>query len=610
LNSAEADKNPDGGSKTESLARSTPSLQQTKDIPSMTRSTLLVRASALAATLALAGAASAATVPSAVLYGTGSSLDAPYLAEIEGCFGTGSPLDVQGATVTTPGTTVSYVICKTPVGQKSTVSNYSLRFMSSSSGFGEAAIFSNSPAAYAGETSTGAVYPGLEYGAGDYGLGGDVAKYQCLTTVGGCSISSGATAVSVAQHGVAPVSGQYPNPQDTYGSVIQVPLLITPVVLAYNPTYKATYVKGKTTYYSFNIHTPNTDKSGGLRLDMPTICAIWNGAITNWNDPAITALNGGVSLKSTKDTGAFSVPIEMVGRSDSSGTTSIFYRALAAQCTGTYSGGTYVNNYAATGGKTLPSALLSPNVWPGSGPTEPVVVGKVTTTKGSPNIAEYVGNILPIVSATIPTAVQGKLAYIGPDYTLPAAKNTKAPGGLTMNVVDIVTGGSAIEPTAASALAAFTAAGGATGLLPPQTDANGAYDASATAVGLRSAPQDWAEPITTTVTYSNGGTASTPLAAPPAGYYPLVGTSNFFLYTCYNSATTVAAMDAFLTYYYGNPKAETTKVLNQAGLALLPTAWSTAILGTFVNDPSGLHLAISKAGTGSQCSASTIVGAN
>jgi ABC-type phosphate transport system substrate-binding protein len=576
----------------------------------MTKTTFLMGASALvAASLALASAATAGSVPANILYGTGSSLDAPYLAEIEGCFGTGSPLDIQGATVTTPGTTVTYTICKKPVGQKSTVSNYSLRFMSSSSGFGEAAIFSNSAASYAGETSTGAVYPGLEYGAGDYGLGGDVAKYVCLS--GPCTVGSGASAVTVAQHGVAPTSGQFANPQDTYGSVIQFPLLITPVVLAYNPVYRATYAKGKTTYYSFNLHTKNADKSGGLQLDIPTICAIFNGKITNWNDPAITALNGGVSLKATTDTATFSVPIELVGRSDSSGTTSIFYRALAAQCDGTYNGGTYTNNYAAAGGKTLPTALLGPNVWPGSGPTEPVVAGKFTTTKGSPNIALYVGNILPIASATIPTAVQGKLAYIGPDYTLPAAKNTKAPGGLNMNVVDIVTGGVAIEPTAATALAAFTAAGGASGLLPPQTDSSGAYDVSATSVGVRSAPQDWAEPISTTVTYSNGSTAvATPLAAPPAGYYPLVGTSNFFLYTCYNSAGTVGAMDTFLTYYYGNPKGETTTVLNQAGLALLPTAWSTAILGTFVNDPNSLKLAISAAGTGSQCSASTIVGAN
>jgi ABC-type phosphate transport system substrate-binding protein len=565
----------------------------------MIKTNLLMGASVLVASLGLAAAASAAATN--VVYGTGSSLDAPYLAEIEGCYGPSSPLDIQGATVTTKGTTATYTVCLAP-SQKV----IGLRYMSSSSGFGEAAIFSNNAAAYAGETSTGAVYSGLEYGAGDYGLGpSDVNAYICLT--GPCSVGSGASAVTVAGHGVAPTTGQFANPKDSYGAVIQAPLLITPVAIAYNPVYKAVYnpTTKATTSYSFNLKTKNADGSGGLQLDIPTLCAIFNGQITNWNDKAITALNGGVSLKATADTGAFSVPIELVGRSDGSGTTSIFYRALAAQCgtTVTFTEGgdsiTYTNQYGASGGKTLPASLggaSTTQIW-ASGPTLTPITGQFTLAKGNGNIAKYVA-LTPVVNATTPVAVQGKLAYIGPDYALPAAKNTKVAGGTSLNVVDIKTGGVAIEPTAATALAAFTAAGGVNGLLPPQTTGT-AYNASNTTYGVRSAPQDWAEPISTTETFSTGVTVNTPLAAPPAGYYPLVGTSNIFLYTCYKTAATVTAVTGFLNYYYSN--AETNTVLNLAGLAQLPSVWGTTILGTFVTDPNSLKLNITTGGTATQC---------
>ena len=59
-----------------------------------------------------------------------------------------------------------------------------------------------------------------------------------------------------------------------------------------------------------------------LVLDRPTLVGIYNGTITNWNDPAITALNPDL---------ASSLPdkaITAVHRSDGSGTTEIFTNAL------------------------------------------------------------------------------------------------------------------------------------------------------------------------------------------------------------------------------------------------------------------------------------------
>ena len=57
-----------------------------------------------------------------------------------------------------------------------------------------------------------------------------------------------------------------------------------------------------------------------LKLDATTLAGIFQGKIKTWNDPAIKALNPGVSLPST--------PITLAVRSDSSGTTANFSQYL------------------------------------------------------------------------------------------------------------------------------------------------------------------------------------------------------------------------------------------------------------------------------------------
>jgi len=61
--------------------------------------------------------------------------------------------------------------------------------------------------------------------------------------------------------------------------------------------------------------------TGHLKLDGKTISAIYQGTITNWNDPAIAALNPGVTLPNLK--------IVTVHRSDSSGDTFLFTSFLS-----------------------------------------------------------------------------------------------------------------------------------------------------------------------------------------------------------------------------------------------------------------------------------------
>jgi phosphate transport system substrate-binding protein len=67
-----------------------------------------------------------------------------------------------------------------------------------------------------------------------------------------------------------------------------------------------------------------------LVLDAPTLAKIFNGTITRWDDPAITALNSSMP----------SEPIVVVYRSDASGTTDNFQRYLDAASNGAWGKGT------------------------------------------------------------------------------------------------------------------------------------------------------------------------------------------------------------------------------------------------------------------------------
>jgi phosphate transport system substrate-binding protein len=84
------------------------------------------------------------------------------------------------------------------------------------------------------------------------------------------------------------------------GPVLQIPMFLGAITVSYN-------VPGVKT---------------GLKLEGSTIADIYLGKIKTWDDPAIKALNPGVSLPST--------PITVIHRSDSSGTSAGFTSFLSA----------------------------------------------------------------------------------------------------------------------------------------------------------------------------------------------------------------------------------------------------------------------------------------
>jgi phosphate transport system substrate-binding protein len=68
-----------------------------------------------------------------------------------------------------------------------------------------------------------------------------------------------------------------------------------------------------------------------LKLDGPTTAKIFNGGITSWNDPAITALNAGTDMPAT--------PIHVFFRSDQSANSSNFQKYLDAASNGAWGKG-------------------------------------------------------------------------------------------------------------------------------------------------------------------------------------------------------------------------------------------------------------------------------
>ncbi|MBY0443496.1 MAG: phosphate ABC transporter substrate-binding protein PstS [Mycobacteriaceae bacterium] len=77
--------------------------------------------------------------------------------------------------------------------------------------------------------------------------------------------------------------------------------------------------------------TYHIDTVNSLNLDGPTTAKIFNGSITRWNDPAIKALNTGISLPP--------IPIHVIFRSDQSANSSNFQQYLEAASHGAWGKG-------------------------------------------------------------------------------------------------------------------------------------------------------------------------------------------------------------------------------------------------------------------------------
>ncbi|EKU73391.1 MULTISPECIES: substrate-binding domain-containing protein [Sphingomonadales] len=411
------------------------------------------------------------------------------------------------------------------------------------------------------------------------------------------------------------------------GNGIQVPKFVLPVAFAYNPVYAKNPTSG--VEYRFNVQSPQSLPDavtglpkvvGGLRLSRAAYCGIFNGTIKNWNNSTLTTLNGGVSLKDPADpnwgtvdnSSTQGVPIRLVGRLDKSGTTDIFTRALAAQCP---SGSRITTNAEALAFNPVSTApnfttVRSDSPYkPGgtgfAGTTNSVgnqyfdktslsilsvsggVVSQPTSATGDGTglflLADGSGTVSKAIEAdpdigTSTYRVNGKLGYIGADFIANAKGASPKVYSAALSRPSATS--TFLLPSAANATNAFI------GILPPQSATNGAFQVADTRLvrnpaggadiqARRNNPLAWYD-----VLYVGGAN----LAAPTAGY-PVTGTTQALLNTCYKT-NNFPHIVQWLGYNYGTPTDAftntTTGLLAKSNIAAVSDEWKRAVIQTFL----------------------------
>lgn len=407
-----------------------------------------------------------------------------------------------------------------------------------------------------------------------------------------------------------------------FGKAIQVPVIVAAVAIAYDPVYaKERNPGGGINEYRFTVAGARPDGSGGLKLTRAQYCGIVNGTLTNWNQLPTAVVN-----RDFNDAAPFNVPIRLVGRSETSGTSSLFTRAIAAQCTGlsvntgvngtapstaivnkfgnsenrlpydatvTVSGTAY-NGNAST---VSPSNSLSGAFFDKA--TQAITIGTeaaglFTVANGNDGVAGAI-NLHPLPSATPgDRTLNGRIGYASPEQLLPATLFNGA-NGFALNSASLQVNGTGTvfaAPDAKQATTAFT------GIQPPQSKSGGgAYCNAATGcndvdpvtagvqAGDRANPLDWVQRADKSVT----------LASPTKGY-PIVGTSNVLLYTCYATPERRQAVNGYAGFLVGktvkdfnNQAAAATLIVDPVnglfaknGLAPMPAGWRAAIAETFL----------------------------
>ena len=588
---------------------------------------LMTACAAIAGAVCLASSADATTIQ---IYGGGSTLVGPYWRIIGNCYGQIDQYIGSGATAGTPVLTTennfNYPGNASGVGAQNCATTQvhpaqNVNYIGTGSGTGIDALFAHDPTMYGSVTDgTTTYFPSVQYGASDAGLGSsDLACYNNTgstncTNEGAPNFGSAPQFAPASDGCIAQNGSVYANPQSCYGPVIQFPLSIDPVVFAFSPVYKQAVVSGSVVSYSFHLKYPRANGSGGLRLDPTTYCRIFYGDITNWNDPALKADNGGLALYATNDpdkgTG-WSVPLQIVGRTDSSGTTSIFYRHLATICPGLISAYNTANGtsestttYSSAGSKHVPSGLAGA-AWQESSPSQNYpgvatytggsgdVPGKFTTASGSGGVAAYIAfppNYVGTGAGQVSSYTVGRIGYIGPDYALPYVNNTGANTYGLMTATLQNNAGKWVAPSPAGASAAYKAVA----VLPSTNPSASNYEGN---------PLNWAESIA----------AGQPLANPTGSTsYPMVGTTNYLMYQCYAANSSVTVLHGELLFLNQLINTDPNNgILASAGLAALPLSWRKAWQGAFLGagDGNGLQISVvSPSNSVAACNSTTHTG--
>jgi ABC-type phosphate transport system substrate-binding protein len=581
----------------------------------------LLAASAAVSAFGAGTAQAQLAFPTATIVGAGASLPQNVSRQAGDCYGIKNDLGF-GVTSGTPSAakTLANFTFDTPAVD--TLGNHfecavrdvqptiTTRYLSTGSGQGILAYLNNR---LSSTVSTSPTFPIYTSGDGyQYSFSDDALSAANLTTYNNTLINpfnryGTGTVDPVTLVNSVPVSQKA---KDLFGAPIQVPVVLAAIAVGYSPVYAKVRL-ADTTVQSFTFKTP----AAGLKLTRAQYCGIYNGTITNWNQLPTSVVN-----KDLADTAAFDVPIRLVGRSETSGTTVLYTRAMSAQCTGLsvatgvggtgtpvaitnkfgnaenrlpYDGVTTVTGTAYTGAagavsatNSLSGAFFDKAAGGGVGAitigTE--ATGLFTVANGNDGVAKLTA-YLPDPGTTTGDRIQnGRIDYVSPEQVLPAVTfNGANTFGLKAALLQVAATTTFVAPSASQAALAFGS------IAPPQTKGGaGAYctDAAAcpAAYGDRANPLDWVAAADKAAGIAN-----------PTKGYPIVGTSNALLYTCYATPARRQAVSGFFATLIGKTPKDS---LNQAmpaalvtdgvngifsknGLGALPASWRTAIAETF-----------------------------
>ena len=343
------------------------------------------------------------------------------------------------------------------------------------------------------------------------------------------------------------------------GNIIQIPAMVTSV---------AVVVNGKDGNGA-NLNITNSVPAGGssgLNLSRQAVCGIFSGHITKWDNPILTALNGGTPLGTGQ--------ITVVHRSDGSGTTFLFTNALVAQCASEF--GRNSETDATNVSYAFPFSDKAP-----SAPCPAVVIRGANAINWPDTLTNQCGAAIVTPpgsawangsgSSGVQTKVlqtNGAIGYLSPDF----AKPVDTAGPIAANVpsqydIDNATG-LFQPPTAAGATAAMSAA---------------------------APPADVTKPLY----WSNAGVVPNPYTQ---NSYPFSGFTWLDLYQCYaDTANADIALSqsgvfdsilSYLTFHYSDPSS--TAILNANGFSQVPSNWIDAIVKVVTTGTTAMN----KAGTG------------
>jgi len=319
------------------------------------------------------------------------------------------------------------------------------------------------------------------------------------------------------------------------GAIIQLPALITTVTIPFNGKDGA-----GNPLNIVNAIPPGG--SSGLNLSRQALCGIFSGHITQWNNPILTALNGGTVLGTGN--------ITVVHRSDGSGTTFLTTNALAAQCVSQFGPTNETNStltlyefpwsdrtVATTQCPALPFRGTNQANWPDLATDQ---CGNAIPNPGAGHFASASGSggVEGLVAST-----NGAIGYVSPDFAQPILVSGPATANL-QDQFDLDNGTGTFEPpTAANAVTAMSSA----------------------------VPNFPGTSITNPLNWSAQGVVPNPNQQ---GAYAISGFTWLDFYQCYDSAGDLNALFSLLSFHYANPQANS--ILNANGFASIPGSWLNA----------------------------------